>query len=541
MHLLSDLSLFGALLAIAGGLAYFLHQRRHNLPRALWLFVSTILLCALVHLLSAVDAWWPTYSVAAAGKIAAAVAALASVALLFYLVAKGMPALSAEEAREALTELRRAEFALQESEAIYASLVESLPLNMFRKDLQGRLVFVNQRYCEMMNMEMEELIYKRDQDLFPEELARKYREDDLRVITTGQVVEDVEEHIKPDGTRLYVHVLKAPVKDAAGNTVGSQAMFWDVTARKQAEVEVRKAMEAAEAASRAKSLFLANMSHEIRTPLNGVIGMTELLLETELTRDQRESLLMVRESGESLLTVINDVLDFSKIEVGKLSLEHQAFDFCESLGDTIKSLAFRAHAKGLDITLDVAPDVPATLIGDRNRLRQVVINLVGNAIKFTETGEIVLSVWPATRTDDMIELHCTVADTGIGVPQEKRESIFEAFEQADASSTRKHGGTGLGLAIASNLVELMGGRVWMDEACRVGTTMHFTARFGVPRGTTAAPPPAVPNHIEVARVLIVDDNETTCRMIAQSLERVKMRADTSRTVEEAWRKLGEAA
>jgi len=539
LHLLSDLVLFGSLLAIACGLAYLMYQRRQDLPRVLWLFVGTIFLCSLVHLLSATGVWWPTYSAAAVWKMAAAAAALASVFVLFSRVGKGIPTFGVQQAREALTELRRAEFALQESEAIYASLVDSLPLNMFRKDLQGRLVFVNQRYCEMMNMDLQELMYKRDQDLFPEELARKYREDDMRVITTGQVVEDVEQHIKPDGTHLYVHVLKAPVKDAAGNTVGLQGMFWDVTARKQAEQEVRKAMEAAEAASRAKSIFLANMSHEIRTPLNGVIGMTELLLETDLTRDQRESLLTVRESGESLLTVINDILDFSKIEVGKLSLEHDAFDFRESLGDTIKSLAFRAHAKGLDITFDVDSDVPVTLIGDRNRLRQVVTNLVGNAIKFTEEGEVVVSVRSLSRADDAIELHATVADTGIGVPKAKRASIFDAFEQADASSTRKHGGTGLGLAIASNLVALMGGRIWMDAACPVGTTMHFTARFGVPRGA-AAPPPAVPDQIETARVLIVDDNPTTCHVLAQSLEYVHMRADSSSSVEDAWRRLSGA-
>ena len=338
--------------------------------------------------MSALRYQWPAFALAAgaAKLVAAAVCWIAAVALLA-MVPKVLTLKTIEEVQREVEERRRTEFPLMESEAIYASLVDSLPLNMFRKDLQGRLVFANKRYCDMLNMDLEHLMYKTDRDLFPEELARKYRQDDLHVINTGQVIEDVEGHVKPDGTHLYVQVLKAPVKDAAGNTVGLQGLFWDVTARKEAEKELHKAKEAAEAASQAKSEFLANMSHEIRTPLNGIIGMTELLLDTQPDREQREYSLMVRESAESLLAVINDILDFSKIEAGKLDLEHEEFDLRETLGDTIKSWPCRAHAKGLELACQICPG-RARLVwwATAGRLRQIMVNLVGNAIKFTEAG-----------------------------------------------------------------------------------------------------------------------------------------------------------
>ena len=376
--------------------------------------------------------------------------------------------------------------------------------------------------------------------MFPEELARKYRRDDLRVISSGRVIEDVEEHVKPDGTHLYVQVLKAPVKDAAGNTVGLQGLFWDVTTRKEAEEELRQAKEAAEAASQAKSVFLANMSHEIRTPLNGVIGLTELLLETDLTRDQRQSLEMVRESGESLLTVINDILDFSKIEVGKLKLEHKEFDFHENLGDTMKSLAFCADAKGLEIAYDVASDVPATLIGDSHRLRQVVVNLVGNSIKFTQSGRGRADGKHGISRGSEGRLHFEVADTGIGVAKQNVHAIFRAFEQADASTTRRHGGTGLGLAIASNLVALMDGRIWVESELGVGTTMHFTARFDVAADAAATPHKVEPSQVQGTRVLVVDDNSTSRRVLTQTLQRWRMRPTAVADGQAAYEALTEA-
>jgi PAS domain S-box-containing protein len=400
-------------------------------------------------------------------------------------------------------------------EASYESLIESLPLSAFRKDLDGRLISANRRFCEAIGRKLEDILGNTDADLFPEKFARKYREDDRRVMATGQVVEDIEENVKPDGTLSYVHVWKAPVRDAKGRIVGVQGLFSDETARHRAEMALRTAKDAAEAASRAKSIFLANMSHEIRTPMNGILGMTELLLDTPLSPDQREYLRLVRDSGESLLTVINDVLDFSKIEVGKLVLERAVFSLRDSLGDAVKSLAFRAHVKGLELAYEVAPDIPQMLEGDRNRLRQIVVNLVGNAIKFTERGEVLVTVRQQSESAHGVELLFAVSDTGIGIQPEKLERIFDAFEQADNSASRKFGGTGLGLAIASNLVELMGGRIWAESQANQGTVMRFTARFERHDGEALEHTMAGTVPLRDTRVLIVDDNPTSRRVLTE--------------------------
>ncbi|MHC4399157.1 MAG: ABC transporter substrate-binding protein [Planctomycetota bacterium] len=416
-----------------------------------------------------------------------------------------------------VAERKQAEQTLRESEAVYLSLVESLPLNVLRKDLEGRVVFGNQRYCETLGHPLHELVGKTDFDLFPRGLAEKYRSDDATVIATGEVMEIIEEHVKPDGEMIYVQVLKAPVCDADGKIVGMQGMFWDVTARERAAEAVRTAKEAAEAASRAKSDFLANMSHEIRTPMNAIIGMTELVLDTELGASQRDYLKMIRESGESLMSVINDVLDFSKIEAGKLDLESAPFDLREGLGDTMKSLALRAHSKGLELACQIPPQVPDRLVGDVGRLRQIVVNLVGNAIKFTEVGEVVLVVQRQSHSEDEVVLRFAVTDTGIGIAEEKRAAVFDAFEQADGSTTRRHGGTGLGLAISSRLVQLMGGQIWVESEVGRGSTFHFTAPFGLARGEAAEAAPAQPTIVQDTRVLVVDDNATNRCILEEML------------------------
>ena len=240
-----------------------------------------------------------------------------------------------------ISQRKRLDEALRDSEALYHSLVESLPLNVYRKDLEGRITFGNKRHCDTIGRTLDEIRGKTDYDFYPPELAEKYRRDDHTVITTQKVLEDVEEHIRPNGEKLYVQVLKTPVYDSRNEVVGTQGIFWDVTARKQAEMAVYKAKEAAEAANRAKSEFLARMSHEIRTPMNGIIGMTDLALDTALTPEQREYLEMVRASADSLLEIIDDILDFSKIEAGKLRVESVEFDVREALGDTVRTLALR--------------------------------------------------------------------------------------------------------------------------------------------------------------------------------------------------------
>jgi PAS domain S-box-containing protein len=431
---------------------------------------------------------------------------------------------------------KQAEASLRDSEALYHSLVESLPQNIFRKDRAGRFTFANSRFCATLGRPLEEILGKTDFDFFPRELAEKYRRDDAEVMALGKIFDTVEEHVTPEGTKLYVHVVKTPLYGANGEALGTQCIFWDETDRKRAEEELQKAKEAAEEASRAKSEFLANMSHEIRTPMNGIIGMTELALNTELTPEQREYLNMVLASADSLLAVINDILDFSKIEARKLHLEAIDFNLRDVLGDTMRALALRAQQKGLELACHVPADVPDGIVGDPGRLRQVIVNLVGNAIKFTERGEVVVRVRnqesgvkdqesghgsPETGDSDSCLLQFSVSDTGIGIPPEKRDRIFEAFTQVDASTTRKYGGTGLGLTISCQLVGLMGGRIWVESEPGKGSTFHFTARFGRSKGVVRSTAADLAD-LEGLRVLVVDDNATNRRILEEMLTSWRM-------------------
>ena len=330
-------------------------------------------------------------------------------------------------------------------------------------------------------------------------------------------------YLRKDGSPVWVELSVSLQRDAAGKPAYFIGMVQDISDRKRLEEELRQAKEAAEAANRAKDEFLANVSHEIRTPMNAILGMTELVLDTPLDEDQRQGLKTVKSAADSLLGIINDLLDFSKIEAGKLELVPADFSLRAAVGDTLRALAVRAHKKGLELIYQVQPDVPDALVGDAGRLRQVLLNLVGNAVKFTDEGEVVVRVEiqgdgpPPSPGAGEVGLRFTVRDTGIGIPPDQQERIFRAFEQEDTSTTRKYGGTGLGLTIASRLVALMGGTITVDSAPGRGSTFAFTARFGRQPHPPEPVPAQPPVSLHDLPVLVVDDNATNRHILEEWL------------------------
>jgi PAS domain S-box-containing protein len=415
-------------------------------------------------------------------------------------------------------------------------VIDSLPDLIYIKDTQSRFVLANRAIRKYMTGSPDgALLGFDDSSFYPEELARGFRNDEQTVIHTGkQLVGQAERAEDKDGEERWLLTTKVPFYDHDGKIIGIIGIGRDITAQKQSEVETVKARIQAEAASRAKSEFLANMSHEIRTPLNGVIGMTDLALDTDLTPEQRDYLETVKLSADSLLNVINDILDFSKIEAGKIDLESIEFDARECIETTLRTLVLRAEEKDLELLCDIAPDVPAIIRGDPTRLRQILFNLVGNAIKFTAEGQVALSAEVELIENGTCVLHFNVADTGIGIPESKQSVVFDAFTQADASTTREFGGTGLGLTITSRLVAMMGGKIWVKSEPGKGSEFHFTIKVSEGGIAAAQPASGLPDGILCgAQVLVVDDNQTNRRILDRLLTRWGMKVVCVKSGEDA--------
>jgi PAS domain S-box-containing protein len=431
-----------------------------------------------------------------------------------------------------ITELKEAARAIEESQRRLADIIGFLPDATLVIDAEGKVIAWNRAMEEMTGVPAQDMLGKGDyQYSLPFYGTRRPILIDL-VLLPDEELEARYAHIERHGARLigealvpalrgrqaYLYATASALRDSRGEIVGAIETIRDISDRKQAEEELQQAKAAAEAATQAKSAFLATMSHEIRTPMNAVIGMTSLLLDTPLNPEQHEFAETIRSSGDALLAVINDILDFSKIEAGRIDLERQPFDVRECVESAVGLVAGQAAARGLELSCWIDPHVPVGILGDETRLRQIVLNLLSNALKFTEKGEVAVGVTASAsrRTEgSSVSLHIAVRDTGLGIPPDRMDRLFQSFSQVDSSTTRKYGGTGLGLAISERLVDLMGGRMWAESAGipGQGSTFHFTIE---------AEPVSIPSRSELQgevpdlqgrRVLVVDDSATSRRIL----------------------------
>ena len=417
---------------------------------------------------------------------------------------------------------QKADEALAGSEEKHRTVIDNIEDGYYEIDRSGRFSVFNDSFRIITGYASKQLYQLDYRRLLTPAETEKVLGAFEKVSRTGKAIKDLGFVIvRKDGALRWVETSVSPISGADGKPGGYRGILRDVTRRRQAEALQQEKM-AAEAASRSKSEFLANMSHEIRTPLNAIIGLVELLLESSLSREQREDLKVVQSAAYALLSVINDILDFSKIEAGKLELERSPFNLRDFLGEALKILAVKAHEKKLELAYRVAPDVPDRLIGDHHRFRQVLLNLIGNALKFTDSGEIIVFAQCKSLDGNRLMLHVAVRDTGVGIATGKQALIFEAFRQADGSTTRKYGGTGLGLAVSAQLVNLMGGQIGVKSVLGKGSLFHFTIAFDVvAKGVDI---PEMPEEISLSglRILVVDDNATNLKILCEMLSSWKM-------------------
>lgn len=412
---------------------------------------------------------------------------------------------------------KQAEIELERERYLLHALLDNIPDSIYFKDKESRFMRISRSMAEKFHIaEPSTIIGKTDADIFTSQHADQARCDELKIMMSGQpLVAMVERETWPDHDDTWCSTTKMPLRDSGGAVVGTFGVSRDITELKVIEAELRVARDQADRANQSKSEFLANMSHEIRTPMNGVIGMAELLGETSLDDQQRSFLLMMQQSAHSLLRILNDILDFSKIEAGKLEVEEFPFDLRSCVGHAVKSQAARASQKSLELLLKIDGDVPDFVLGDSGRLSQVVMNLVGNGIKFTDRGEVSVRVSLGSKAGF---LQFSVRDTGIGIAKEQQGAIFEAFTQADASTTRRFGGTGLGLAISSQLIGIMGGRIWVESELGAGATFRFELPLRVSTAEQAGAKPG-PIDLNLQRVLVIDDNPTNLAILEEQLSR----------------------
>ncbi len=417
-----------------------------------------------------------------------------------------------------------AEAALRESEEKFRTIIETTPDGYYEVDRNGNFTFFNDSMCKILGYSREEMAALNQLELLDETNSQKLRDAFSKVLDSGNPVTSMAWTLTDQNRSMrFVESSVSLIKDPKGNPVGFGGFIRDVTQRQRAEVMYRAKL-AAEAASRTKSEFLASMSHEIRTPLNAIIGLVELMLTSDLPPDQREDLDVVKSSAYSLLSIINNILDFSKIEAGRLEFEKTPFSFRQFMDESLKIMGMKSHEKGIELAYRVAPGMPDRLLGDPVRLRQVVLNLVDNAIKFTDRGEVIVFAAARSQTDYEVVLHISVEDTGIGIPKDRQRSIFGAYNQGDPSTLRQYGGTGLGLAVSAQLVDLMGGHIKLKSQPGRGSNFRFTACFMMQQDGEPHLPEAARLRLAGLNVLVVDDNKSACKITAEILEDLKIKA-----------------